>query len=142
MSHSETYTDTGPTSAFYQGVEEGKRQQSHLIRLEMLERVKDLRCCTKTDNCQEVANLIESYISDWVEPEKSLLEHEQYREKEMYEEGLCDSGDVVFAIIDRLRCSLRDMEELLETDTERETRMLNLILERYSDLIWEKRDKE
>jgi hypothetical protein len=142
MSHSENYEDSGPTSVFYQGVEEGKRQQSHLIRLEMLERVKDLRCCTKRDTCNEVANLIESYIPEWVEPDKSLLEHQRSRENEIYVEGRSDSGDVLFAIIQRLRSSLLDMEELLDIDIETENRMLNLILERYSDAIWEKRDSE
>ena len=34
MSHSETYTDTGPTSAFYQGVEAGeKSERERIIKL-------------------------------------------------------------------------------------------------------------
>ena len=33
-------------------------------------RISDLRACTKQDNCQELANLIESYIQEWTEGEQ------------------------------------------------------------------------
>lgn len=32
-------------------------------------RVLDLRACTKNDNCQELAMLIESYIPEWTDTE-------------------------------------------------------------------------
>lgn len=35
----------------------------------ILERVRDLRSCTKNDNCNELGELINSYIPEWTEGE-------------------------------------------------------------------------
>ena len=37
------------------------------IRANILDRVRDLRSCTKNDNCQEFGELIESYIEEWID---------------------------------------------------------------------------
>jgi hypothetical protein len=61
-------------------------------------------------------------------------------QREAWENGISDAGDVVFAVLDRLRCSVYDMEELTNQSTEREQQLLAMIHERYVELIWEKRD--
>ena len=35
----------------------------------ILDRVEDLNSCTKNDNCQELGQLIKSYIPEWMETE-------------------------------------------------------------------------
>lgn len=35
-------------------------------------RINELRACTKQDNCQEFATLIESYIPEWAETGKTI----------------------------------------------------------------------
>ena len=35
----------------------------------ILDRVEDLNSCTKDDNCQELGQLIKSYIPEWMETE-------------------------------------------------------------------------
>lgn len=39
------------------------------IKANILDRVQDLRSCTKNDNCQEFGELIESYIEEWIDDE-------------------------------------------------------------------------
>lgn len=51
--------------AFLDGVETERERIVQNIR----ERVADLRACSKRDNCQEFATLIESYIQEWTEVE-------------------------------------------------------------------------
>ena len=33
----------------------------------IMDRVIDLRCCNRDDNCHELAELIESYIPEWTD---------------------------------------------------------------------------
>lgn len=42
-----------------------KNEQDRIIT-NIMSRVTDLRFCGKNDNCQEFADLIESYIEEWV----------------------------------------------------------------------------
>lgn len=37
------------------------------IKANILDRVKELRSCTKDDNCNEFGAYIESYIEEWIE---------------------------------------------------------------------------
>ena len=39
----------------------------HRIKLKIMDRVDDLKSCHKTDNCNELGDLIESYIEEWLE---------------------------------------------------------------------------
>lgn len=48
-------------------VEWGKQVERERIRLNILDRVSDLRSCTKNDNCQEFGGLIASYIDEWID---------------------------------------------------------------------------
>ena len=41
------------------------------IRANILSRVTDLNCCTKRDNCNEFARLIDSYIEEWLDGENN-----------------------------------------------------------------------
>ena len=53
-------------------VEWGKQVERERIRLNILDRVSELRSCTKNDNCQEFGEFIASYIEEWIdEGEKS-----------------------------------------------------------------------
>ena len=48
----------------------GADRERERIRSKVLERVSDLRECTKTDTCSETARLIESYIPEWLDGEE------------------------------------------------------------------------
>jgi len=47
----------------------GAKRERERIRANILTRVTDLNCCTKRDNCNELARLIESYIKEWLDGE-------------------------------------------------------------------------
>lgn len=44
-------------------------QERNRIQANILSRVSDLNACSKRDNCNELARLIESYIPEWLEGE-------------------------------------------------------------------------
>ena len=48
------------------------RERERIVR-NIQERISDLRSCSKSDNCHEVARLIESYISDWTERDQKEI---------------------------------------------------------------------
>jgi hypothetical protein len=124
VSHSENYIDRGATSSYYQGVEAGKEEERRRIVKLIQDYSPDL------DTLRLVA-LIEGSQTDTFE---------DVTDRELYEEGVSDAGDIIFAVIDRLRCSVHDWQELTDTDTSKEQRLLQLIVERYEDGMWEKRD--
>jgi 16S rRNA C1402 N4-methylase RsmH len=45
----------------------GEHRERERIVSKIQERVAELRACSKVDNCQELARLIESYIPEWTE---------------------------------------------------------------------------
>lgn len=51
---------------FDRWLDEVKAQEHERIRLNIIDRVSDLRSCTKNDNCQEFSELIASYIEEWI----------------------------------------------------------------------------
>ena len=51
-------------------IEWGKKIERERIRLNILDRVSDLRSCIKNDNCQELGTLIFSYIEEWLDTEQ------------------------------------------------------------------------
>jgi hypothetical protein len=53
-------------SAKEDGVEKGIRKERERILARIVDRVSDLRSCTKTDGCRELADSIESYIPEWI----------------------------------------------------------------------------
>jgi hypothetical protein len=140
MSHSENSPDIGPTTSYYQGRDAGRIEERERITANIRERVADLMLCTKKDTCHELARFIDSYIEEWTEPGQSVREYEHDRSTEEYLQGMSDSGDVLYGITDRLRDSLHDMEEMTGVEVDMSKTMLNLILERYSERIWERRD--
>jgi hypothetical protein len=46
-----------------------KRTEERIIK-NIKSRISDLRACSKQDNCQEFASLIETYIPEWIEGEQ------------------------------------------------------------------------
>ncbi len=44
----------------------GAEQERKQILARIADRVSDLRSCTKTDGCRELADSIESYIPEWL----------------------------------------------------------------------------
>jgi len=50
---------------FNLGYQAGTLDERERINKNIKDRVDDLRHCGKADNCQEFANLIESYIEEW-----------------------------------------------------------------------------
>lgn len=50
-------------------IEWGKRVERERIRLNILDRVRDLSSCHKDDNCEELGALIASYIEEWLDNE-------------------------------------------------------------------------
>jgi uncharacterized protein YicC (UPF0701 family) len=55
---------------YHAGMIQGRIEERKQITNNIRERIKDLRACGKTDNCQELATLIESYIPEWIEAEQ------------------------------------------------------------------------
>lgn len=52
---------------FTSGINKGRKLERKLITIRVMERVEDLRSCHKSDNCQELATLIESYLPEWLD---------------------------------------------------------------------------
>ena len=48
-------------------IEIAKLEEQERIVTNIKSRISDLRACSKNDNCQEFASLIESYIDEWTE---------------------------------------------------------------------------
>lgn len=55
---------------YHAGMIQGRIEERKQITNNIRERIKDLRACGKTDNCKEFAELIESYIPEWIEAEQ------------------------------------------------------------------------
>jgi hypothetical protein len=51
------------------GIKAGRLIENEEIRINILSRVIDLASCNKNDNCAEFADLIESYIDEWLDGE-------------------------------------------------------------------------
>lgn len=124
MSHTPEQPDYGHTTSFYQGQEAGINEERKRVVKLIQDHAPDL------DTLRLIA-LIESNQPDTFE---------YVTDKEHYEQGLSDAGEVIFAVLDRLKHSVYDLEELTHADTSREQHLIRLILERYTDGIWEKRD--
>lgn len=52
------------TREFYR--KQGAEQARNIIKAAILDRVQDLKSCGKDDDCDQVAELIKSYIPEWV----------------------------------------------------------------------------
>lgn len=57
----------GYSDGLNHGKLEGMDEATGIIIKNIKSRISDLRACTKNDNCQEFAALIESYIPEWTE---------------------------------------------------------------------------
>lgn len=54
-------------AAYY--TELGAEAERERIVKNIRSRINDLKACTKADNCNELAELMESYIPEWIEGE-------------------------------------------------------------------------
>jgi len=60
-----SFLDDEDMADFNLGYQAGTLDERERITKNIKDRVDDLRHCGKADNCQEFANLIESYIEEW-----------------------------------------------------------------------------
>lgn len=119
MSHTPNHKDTEATSAFYQGMEAGQKNERERI-LNILQQAPHLL----------TSGLLEQIQSNF-EPDPSN-----------YERGLSDAGDALHEVLDRLKSSLYDTEYLTDADTSLGQKLLEIIYDRYGETIWKKRDGE
>jgi hypothetical protein len=120
MSHTPNHIDTGPTSAYYQGLEAGVNQERDRI-IGVLESYAPQLI---------TSGLMERIGDGWVPDETN------------YDRGLGDSADALYKVLDRLKHSLYDTEYLTDVETSQGQKLIELIYDRYGEEIWKVRDGE